>query len=223
MSLFTTTSGGRALVALFTLFAVSVSSLQAQDIYGYGYRALQEGSHWDRRWREDPLQLGIRFDYFTVAAAQQPLLRGDILLPDLAQHHRPVQQNITREYDATFFYPLKKSGVNLDLGVNIRFLNGHSTNEKGESYRFQQTLPMFYAAMLFDLPFKGLSAGFEGRHMDLDSDLAYEYRAKLRYQWGDSLGIQGGWQHQLLELEQFRNITGEFENEGPYLDVYMNF
>ena len=209
-------------VLLFTFVLALSLPVIAQDIYGHDYkRDLHPDGSW-KQWREDPLRLSVKFDRFE-SHSDFPLLSDDALVPAYRQHHRPVHKNVTREYDATFFYPLKKSGMNLDLGVNIRFLNGYGANHLGQQYSFTQTLPMFYAAMLFDLPYKGLSAGFEGRHMEYDSDLAYEYRAKVRYQWGESLGLQGGWQHQFLGLEQFNSITSEFENEGPYLDVYMNF
>ncbi len=204
------------------LFVLAASSNLFADVL------LDEQKNWHENWREQPIYMGVKFDRFDkytennhFSATDDPL--DENFVPAYRQHHRPLHKNITREYDATFFYPFRKSGMNMDLGVNIRFLNGHQSTGNGEQQNFQQTLPMFYAAVLFDLPVKGLSAGFEGRHMESYNDLAYEYRAKVRYQWGSGLGLQGGWQQQFLGLDRFSKVLNEFENEGPYLDLYFRF
>jgi len=177
-----------------------------------------------RAWRKDPLQLNVTFDRYIQPDYEARTYESP---QQASKQPRLSHKNILQEYDATFFYPFRKGIVNFDLGVNLRFMNVQQNANEGQTSQqddiFNETLPMFYTSVLFDLPVHGFSAGLEGRHFNLNDNLAYDYRAKLRYQWNNGFGVQGGWQYQYLSLDRFEAVNSQFEAAGPYMDLYFNF
>lgn len=130
------------------------------------------------------------------------------------------------QYDATMYYQVLDNWVNLDLGVNLRYLDGTVTltdNGNRVSKRFSATLPMLYASALFNLPFTGLSIGFEGSRLQYDNNLAFDYKAKLRYEWGSGLGMEGGWRHQQYKLNNASSVYSDINLKGPFLDLFYHF
>lgn len=130
------------------------------------------------------------------------------------------------QFDATMYYQVLDNWVNLDLGLNIRYLDGNvtltdSTNQT--SKRFSATLPMLYAAALFNLPFTGLSAGIEGSRLQYDNNLVSDYKAKVRYEWASGLGMEGGWRHQQYKLDNASSVYSDINLKGPFLDLYYHF
>lgn len=183
-------------------------------------------------WRDDPLRLNVKFEGQSSAFSQQNLQSDwmsefDNISLSPASTKYSLDRAIIRQYDATFFYPFQRGKLNFDLGFNIKFINGitETINEFGvaSSQNYNATLPMMYATALYELPWKGLSAGFEGKHMVLSNSTAYDYKAMLSYQSRNGFGLNGGWQYQQLHLNAFQNITASSETEGPFVDVYFKF
>lgn len=156
-----------------------------------------------------------------------------ILVPRLnnfdpaADSVRPAQS--VQQYDARLFYPVSGiHGMSLDLGVNIKYLNGVGRSSRDDGVRvmhnFNQAIPMFHATALFDLPFDGLSASLEGSHRDTEQARAFDYKAKLEYKWNRGLGLEGGWRHQQYSLEAEQTATRlDYESRGLFLDLFMDF
>ncbi len=193
-------------------------------------------------WREDPLHLNVKFERRTSALNQfgQGLGYGQGFSNDSFQTNEfdnlalspqntkySLDSKMLSQYDATFFYPFQSGKFNFDLGLNIKFINGiaESTDASGvvTSSTYSATLPMMYATALYELPWKGLSAGIEGKHMVFDSSTAFDYKAMLTYQSRSGFGLNGGWQYQQLHLNAFQNITTSSETAGPFVDFYYNF
>jgi len=128
------------------------------------------------------------------------------------------------QYDATWTYPWETKNFNIDLGVTLRHLSGYQNSSKnlGGAY-FQTVLPLFHASALYSLPVKGLSAGIEGSHLDIDDNQVFDYRAKVSYEWRKGFGMQGGWQHQQFNLDNVTNLGADYEHNGPFIDFYLNF
>lgn len=128
------------------------------------------------------------------------------------------------QYDATWTYPWETKNMNIDLGVTLRHLSGYQrTSEKSANNYIQKVLPLLHASALFALPLKGLSAGIEGSHLDLNDHQIFDYRAKVSYEWRKGFGMQGGWQHQQFNLDGSKTGGTEFQSTGPFLDFYLNF
>ncbi len=183
-------------------------------------------------WRDDPLRLNMKFEGQSSAFNQQNLQSDwmsefDNMSLSPANTKYSLDRAIIRQYDATFFYPFQSGKLNFDLGFNIKFINGitEAMNEFGisSSQSYTATLPMMYATALYELPWKGLSAGFEGKHMVLANSTAYDYKAMLSYQGHNGFGLNGGWQYQQFHLNAFQNITASSETEGPFVDFYFKF
>ena len=129
------------------------------------------------------------------------------------------------QFDTTISYPFtRRESVNLDLGVNIRVIDGNFTSQSVNegSQHFYSAFPMLYANALFNLPFSGLQASIGGSHLTYDQYYALDYKAKLSYTWSNGFGLEGGWQHQQFSIEN-NDIQAQFENKGPFLDFKYRF
>ena len=195
-------------------------------------------------WREDPLQLNVKFesrrssynqfasnliDYGHAGDSQGSTWHSEFDALAVAPQNTKysLDTKLLHQYDATFFYPFQTGKFNFDLGVNIKFIKGisESRDEFGtiSSQSYNATLPMMYATALYELPWRGLSAGIEGKHMVIDNSTAYDYKAVLSYQSRNGFGLNGGWQYQQLHLNAFQNITTTSESAGPFVDFYFKF
>lgn len=188
-------------------------------------------------WRDDPLSPSFRLNYDKGLLARKSWLspHGQANMgvysenPILWRNEQQAafNQNGTqlKQYDATFYYPFRRQGMNLDLGVNIKYIDGRQLSldedDKRQVTNFSAAIPMIYATALFDLPFKGLSAGFEGS-LDYDNTQVFDYKAKFAYEWERGLGLQGGWQHQQLSLDN-ASTEPDYELKGPFLDIFLRF
>lgn len=126
------------------------------------------------------------------------------------------------QFDATWTYPWEVRNININFGVTLRHLSGtHYSGDKVSSRYFQELLPLVHASALFALPLKGLSAGIEGSHLDLDNNQMFDYRAKVSYEWRKGFGLHGGWQHQQFSIGN--SVDAGYEKNGPFIDFYLNF
>jgi hypothetical protein len=129
------------------------------------------------------------------------------------------------QIDARILYPLTSKGMKVGVGLNIRYIQGVSSGTlegTQQKIRVDDAIPALHARALFDLPFQGFSAGLEGSHTAI-SDQLFDYRAQLRYEWTNGLGLQGGWQHQQMSLDLSEDSNTTFSSEGPYFDLNWRF
>jgi hypothetical protein len=129
------------------------------------------------------------------------------------------------QYDATWTYPWETKNMNIGLGLTLRHLSGFKSpkDENVANSYFQKTLPLVHASALFALPLDGLSAGVEGTRLDASNHRVFDYRAKVSYEWRKGFGMQGGWQHQQFNLNNATSTGADFEKNGPFIDLYLNF
>ena len=147
----------------------------------------------------------------------------DLLTPEFKSLSDSTTQ--IEQFDARILYPLSGKGMQLGVGLNIRYIQGISNWSTGgvqQRSRVEDAIPALHAKALFDLPLQGFSAGLEGSHTGF-SDQLFDYRAQLRYQWDNGLGLQGGWQHQQMSLDLSEDTNTTFSSEGPYLDLNWRF
>ena len=129
------------------------------------------------------------------------------------------------QYDATFTYPFHSNkNLNLDLGVNLRFIYGDMVQNGAvpSQLRINTAMPMLYANALYSFSNSGLSASIGASHFEYDQYYALDYKAKLSYQWSGGFGLEGGWQHQQLNIDG-PDIQAEIQNTGPFLDFNYRF
>ncbi len=168
--------------------------------------------------------LDLRVDYKQVRMDE---LGRAIITPEFMSLS-PEMGTQFEQYDARILYPVRQDGLRLDVGLHLRHIEGFASfagiGTAGQPLRtsLNETIPSLYASALFDLPFEGLSAGFEGSRSGF-SDRLFDYRASLQYQWRNGFGLQGGWQHQQLTLDPDLETGPVFTNFGPYLDLNWRF
>ena len=163
---------------------------------------------------------------------RQETANGEIITPEFKSMSDTTTQ--LDQLDARILYPLTRKGMEVGVGLNIRYIQGVSSGTLDgtqQKIRVDDAIPALHARALFDLPFQGFSAGLEGSHtgfsdqfFDDQAQLQYfDYRAQLRYQWTNGLGLQGGWQHQQMSLDLSDDSNTTFSSEGPYLDLNWRF
>lgn len=148
---------------------------------------------------------------------------SELLTPDFKSLNDTTTQ--IDQFDTRILYPMTSKGMEVGVGLNIRYIHGVSNSLAGgvqQKTRVEDAIPALHAKALFDLPFKGFSAGLEGSHTGITEQLI-DYRAQLRYEWNNGLGLQGGWQHEQMSLELSEDANTTFSSQGPYLDLNWRF
>lgn len=156
---------------------------------------------------------------------------ADATLAGAGAEHSPYFVGSLKRYDATWLYPVSKSvGINVDLGMNLHYFDGQvavETNQGWVMHSYRSTIPMFYASALFDLPFKGLSARFDGgSQINVKWEklfTSFDYKAALRYDWDNGVGLEGGWQQRQWQLDNIGSADNQLESKGLYLDLKYKF
>jgi outer membrane protein len=131
------------------------------------------------------------------------------------------------QWDATLFYNLLDNVVELDLGLNIKVLDG-SVRATGQTsgttnVDFTVPVPMLYLRGGVDLPFTDLYMGVEGSVLALDSHRIADAKASIRYTFAGVIGLEAGYRVIKLKLDDLADISADFEAAGPYLGVAARF
>lgn len=175
--------------------------------------------------------LRIQLEHQRIGIEQNMIVGNEFLRPHFANDDLQLgedQQYSTtfKQYDAAVVYPMAHMGLDIGIGVNLRLIDGMSwTSEDGQyqSRNFSEAIPMFYASALLNLPFEGLSAGFEGRHSDSLINGSFDYKAKLRYEWSNSVGFEGSWHHQQYTDDRLNVLQDNNESNSLFLDMRLKF
>ncbi len=213
-----------AVSMLFSSFTVMADPLSGSGYQRQPSRASVVLKHSANR------QIPLRFQMTHNYVGSRWTVSEDLLQPHFAsatmEDGLPGELTRLRRHDAALSFPVMSKGLNLDLGLNIRFINGRAvsyTAGRQQQRNFSKAIPMFYAAALFELPFKGLSAEFVGRHSDSLINPSFDYRAKLSYEWADGLGLEGGWQHQQYASDELNQLQNRPVSKGLFLDLHLKF
>ncbi len=87
-----------------------------------------------------------------------------------------------------------------------------------------QTLPMLYGKVQFDLPFSGLSAGVEGNYVSYQGDKVTDYSAKVSYLFDSVLdvGVEAGYRKFSLTVDD-DDLQAKVNLKGPYVAAIAHF
>jgi len=129
--------------------------------------------------------------------------------------------------DIVLYYQLLNSGVDLDLGVDLKRFDGQISQTGNGSISVDETIPLLYLSARIDLPVSGLYLGakINANVIDLgiSESTAQDSTFLLGYQSGTGLGIEGGIKYFSLELNDADNLDSDFEYDGLFLNGYINF
>lgn len=129
-------------------------------------------------------------------------------------------------YDLTLYYEILDNWVNLDLGVNVKYIDGLISVKgegKDESTDFQVPIPMLYAKARFDVPTTDLSFQVEGNYITYDGNTFYDAEAGIRYTFALGLGLEAGYKTMKLELDDIDDLTMTSDFSGAYGKLVWDF
>jgi outer membrane protein len=130
-------------------------------------------------------------------------------------------------YDLTLYYELLDNWVNLDVGVNVKYVDGSisikDSTTLSESTNFQVPIPMLYAKARFDVPTTDLSFQVEGNYVTYDGHTLYDAEAGVRYTFFLGLGLEAGYKTMKLELDNVDDLSMVSDFSGAYGKLVWDF
>ncbi len=134
-----------------------------------------------------------------------------------------IQSEITFDQtDFILYYEVLDNWVNLDLGVNVKYLDGIVTIKDSEK-AFDEYIPMLYAKAKFDFPFSGVSAGFDFNYISLDENSFMDIKAELSYESSIGLGAVLGYRVETLNIDDISDFSSDIDIEGAYAGLFYHF
>ena len=123
--------------------------------------------------------------------------------------------------DAILYYRLLDNWVNLDLGLNLRKIDGEFTIGS-RSLSVSETIPMLYAAAQFDLPFTGLSVGADYKLVSYDGSSYDDLRLRALYEMG-VVGFELGLRTTTITLDDVDNVNADIDFDGLMFGMFLHF
>ena len=135
-------------------------------------------------------------------------------------------------YDLTLYYELVDVGLDLDLGVNVKYIDG-SVSAKGvggtppkpinESTSFSVPVPMVYAKARVPIPATDIALRVEGNYVSYSGNQFYDFEAGVRYSFALGVGLEGGYKSMKLKLDDVDDLTLDTTFSGAYAKLVWDF
>ena len=132
--------------------------------------------------------------------------------------------------DIVLYYQLLDNWVDLNLGVDVKHLDGEVTSYSSTSSNtayVDETIPLLYLSARFDLPLDGLYVGADINANVIDLGIsessAQDSTIMMGYESGTGLGIEGGYKYFSLDLDNVDAADTDLEYDGVFLNGYINF
>lgn len=130
-------------------------------------------------------------------------------------------------FDITLYYELLDDGLNLDVGINVKAINGEikvvGDTLGEEKLDFSAPLPMLYAHAELDFPIDGLSAGAEGSYTSYSGSSLADFRGYVAYEFAVGIGVEVGVRSFSFKLDDIGDINGDFKVSGAYGALTFDF
>lgn len=129
--------------------------------------------------------------------------------------------------DFTLYYEVLDNWFSLDLGITARVFNEgikitNQTNGDSASEELDETLPMLYGAVKFDLPLTGLYVGGDINWLAVSGDSLVDSKINLGYESSFGLGIEAGYRRFDLEIKD-DDDSADITIEGAYAGLFYHF
>lgn len=131
--------------------------------------------------------------------------------------------------DVTLYWQILDNVVSLDLGLNVKLIDGSitvtdvSSPTQTDTANFDAPIPMLYAGVEIALPLTGLTLGANASYVGYDGNTLNEYHAYVRYNSPFVLGLEAGVKSFTLELDDLDNSYGKLEFSGVYAQLFIHF
>ncbi len=137
------------------------------------------------------------------------------------------------QIDAIFYYEILDNFVNVDIGINIKYIDGSAEISaldpttfsivKSEKKDFKFAVPMVYADARLDIPTTNLSVGLTANAITYDNSTFYDTKIYLNYDIGVGLGAEIGYRQEKLKIDDIDDIYSDIKIKGAYAGVYFRF
>jgi outer membrane protein len=174
---------------------------------------------------------------YAYVALEHPIpLRPNVRLEKTALTHEGTSSGVTfngvaaltgdavaslDSTDLILYWRILDNWVNLDLGLTVRKFDGEFTIGS-ESLLVQETIPMAYAAVQFDLPFTGLSVGGDINVISVSGNSLTDTRVRILYEMG-VIGVEAGLRSTSIQLDDVDNVTTDISFDGLFLGAFLHF
>ena len=136
--------------------------------------------------------------------------------------------------DSVLYYELLDNVVSLDLGLNVKFVDGSvelrgTTEEAGtsvitsERVDFTAPLPLLYGAASVDLPLAGLSAQAEISGLTYGGHKAFDALLSAHYTFAFGLGLELGYRTMVIDLDDVEDVSVDVDISGLFAGAYFDF
>jgi outer membrane protein len=154
----------------------------------------------------------------------QTVVYGDIVF----NANEPVSSEVQLDQtDITLYYRLLDNVANLDLGLNMKYIDATSRITGAvsgtESADVSGWVPMLYGGAAIDLPFSGLEVGADGSIVKYQGSHFYDVTVRASYTTPWLLGVDVGYRKIRLDLDDFDDSYADIEFDGPYAGAYLKF
>jgi len=129
-------------------------------------------------------------------------------------------------YDLTLYYELLDNWINIDAGVNIKYIDGELSVKSGsreKSTDFQVPVPMLYGKVRLDIPATDLSFQVEGNYITYNKNTFYDAEIGARYTLALGLGIEAGYKTMKLDIQEIDDLSMESDFSGAYGKLVWDF
>lgn len=132
------------------------------------------------------------------------------------------------QLDIVLFYNLLDAGLTLDLGLNVKVIDGfvratEKTTGRKEEVDFTAPVPMLYGNVGFDVPQTGIRLGLEGSAIRYSGHRLTDIKAGIRYTFAGVVGVEAGYRALNFKLDDLKDVSADFKAKGPYLGVTARF
>lgn len=132
-----------------------------------------------------------------------------------------------RQSDVILYYSILDTSASVDVGVNARYIDGHTTingSSSGmETVNVSGWLPMLYAGIDIDVPLTGLSVGADGLFSGYRGSRLYDVTVHASYTTPWKVGADLGYRQMKIDVDDFDDYTANVKFAGPYAGVFVNF
>jgi outer membrane protein len=149
---------------------------------------------------------------------------GDIIFQANEDVSSKVQLDQT---DIILYYSLLDNVVNLDLGLNAKYIDSKARITGAisgtQTADVSGWVPMAYAGVGVDLPLTGLSVSADGAYVKYESSSFYDVTVRATYTSPWFVGADVGYRKIKLDLDDFDDSFADVEFDGPYAGLYLHF
>jgi len=129
--------------------------------------------------------------------------------------------------DFILYYELLDNWVNLDFGINAKYLNASfsmdSATQSASTKDLNYVVPMLYAKAKFELPLSGLSVESDISYISYDSSAFYDIKGGVSYETTFGLDATAGYRAEKLKIDDISDFNSDIDIKGFYAGLFYHF